>query len=321
MKKNKLLLALVAVLGGLSLVGLNVFADDTGGTKFTMTISPPRQEITLIPGEVFEGTVEVSNPANAEQNLNYSVTVGSFNFGKDENGKTDYSFTDVDTITSYNQIMEWITLGKESGSVAPNTTDVIPFTITVPEDAPAGGQYATIIVQNDTEENDGNSGNVTIQNEIRFAAQIIAKVGGETREKGLIIENSIPSFLFGNPLSTTSVVKNEGNVHTDAEVTLQVWPLFSSEEIYTNEEDPTTVWIVPNTERLHVEERDLPMVGIFKVRQTVKIFGEESVMEKVVFVCPLWLLFIIIFAIILLIMWWIRKSKSQPHTKNKKSEE
>ena len=84
---------------------------------------------------------------------------------------------------------------------------------------------------------------------------------------------------------------------------LQVWPLFSDEEICTNEEQPETSLILPETERYHAQSCALPSVGIFKAKQTVKIFGEESIVEKMVIVCPIWLLFIIFFVIAAIIIW------------------
>lgn len=310
MLKHKILAGFAVVLVGLLFGVMDVFAVD-GDLGVVMTVSPPQQKIVLVPGETFEGTIQVSNSANAEKNLEYSVTIGSFGLDKDENGNTDYNSTDVDTVTSYNQMMEWIELGKDRGSVAPNSTDTIPFTITVPEDAPAGGQYATIIVQNDTKGDGETEGNVTIQNIVRFAASIMAEVAGETRNEGEIIENTIPAFLFNNKLSTTATVKNNGNVHTDASYILQVWPLIGDEEICTNEEEPTMETVMPDTERLHAEECNLPAVGIFRAKQTVKIFGETSVVEKTVIVCPLWLLFIIIFAIVALVIWAVMKSRAR----------
>lgn len=310
MLKNRLLGILVMFLGGLFFGGINVFAESIGNMDSMMTISPPDQRIVLIPGEIFEGTIKVSNPAEAKQDLEYSVLVGSFNLGRNENGEIDYNDTDTDTITGYNQMMEWIVLGKESGTVAPNMTDTVPFKIVVPADAPAGGQYATIIIQDDTKDKSGGNGNVSIQNVIRFASKIFAEVTGETREVGAIIENNIPAFSFNNVLSTTATVKNEGNVHTYAKFVLQVWPLFSDEEFCTNEEEPGTSLIMPDTERLHVEECSLPAIGIFRAKQTVSIFGETSVTEKTVVVCPMWLLFLIIFAIALLIIWIIAKAKA-----------
>ena len=310
MKRIKLLISVV-LLGGLIVGGTKAFAlINEARSGQMMTVSPPIEKMVLMPGEVYEGSVKVANSASAEKDLKYSVRVGSFSLKEDENGETDYNYTDVDTITSYNQIMEWITLGKESGVVAPDEIDVVPYTITVPEDAPAGGQYASIIIRNDTE-NDQNEGNVAIQSVVEFAESILAEVAGETRDEGEIIENNIPPILFNNELSAVSKVRNNGNVHTNAKYILQVWPLFSDEELCTNEEKPGESLIMPETERVHAEKCNLPVFGLFKARQTVEIFGEKSVAEKLVLVCPLWLLFLIIFGFILLVMWLVVKAKNR----------
>ncbi|MBQ3320792.1 hypothetical protein IJH72_02810 [Candidatus Saccharibacteria bacterium] len=313
-KKLKLLVS-VALIGGLLLGGLKAFAIDTSDMKSMMTISPPREKMVLNPGDVYEGSINVASSANAEKDLKYSVHIGSFSMRKDENGNTDYNDTDVDTITGYNQIMEWITLGKESGSVAPNSIDSIPYTITVPKDAPAGGQYASIIIRNDTGMEDEANGNVAIQDVVEFAVGILAEVTGDTRDEGVIIENSLPSFVFNNRFTATSTVRNDGNVHTDAKYVLQVWPLFSDEEVCTNEEEPNTSLIMPETERIHTEECGLPAFGIYRAKQTVTIFGETSVAEKTFIFCPLWLLFLIIFGIILLALWIIAKSRAKKEDK------
>ncbi|MBR3138749.1 hypothetical protein IKG38_01945 [Candidatus Saccharibacteria bacterium] len=304
---------IVAVLSVLlfPFVGMsNTFAD-MDGMDTVMTISPPSQRIVLTPGEDFNGSVTVSSSSTAKNGLKYSVTVGAFSLGTDEDGNVDYNDVDVDTVTGYNQIMEWIELKKEQGEVEIGGTDTIPFTIHVPENAPAGGQYATIIVQNDTGlDNTGGKG-VSIESKVRFASNIFAEVTGDTEAKGSIIENNIPSFILSNQLSATSVVKNDGNVHTDADYILQVWPLFGDEELYTNEEKPDTNLVMPGTERYHSKTVTTPSIGVFRVKQTIKVFGETSVVEKTVIVCPLWLLFIILFVIIGLIIWVFMKYKKK----------
>ena len=311
MKKNKLVVALLSIIASLFFGIVAVHAETGGVSDPVMTISPPQQKIVLAPGELYEGSIKVSNTANSNRDLKYSVVVGSFGLGKDENGDIDYNYTDTETITAYNQMMEWIELKKTSGSVAPNTTDTIPFIIKVPEDAPGGGQYATIIIQDDTNNDLDSGGNVAIKNVIRFAASIFAEVTGKTREEGAILENSIPPFILSNTLSVGSKVRNDGNVHTDASYVLQVWPLFSDEEFCTNEEDPSTSLIMPETERYHTETCIVPPIGIFRVKQTVTFFNEISEAEKIVLVCPLWLLFIIIFAIILMVLWLIAKARAR----------
>lgn len=309
-------LAVGLVIG--SLCGtLGVFAE--GGNSSTLIVSPTSQKMILMPGETFTGTIKVSNPNDAKQNLDYSVYIGSFSQKKDENSVDDYGMVDTDIVSNYNMMMEWITLEKDSGSVAPNETDIVPFTITVPETAPAGGQYATLLVKDDTKTNEEGAGNVLIQNVTQIASIIYAEVAGETEDKGQILENTIPGLILSNPLTASSMVKNDGNIHTNAKYTLQVWPMFGDEEICTNEEQPTESLVMPETTKYHAEECELPQIGIFRAKQIVNIFGETSEVEKVVIACPIWLLFLIAFIIVGIIIWLMMRMKNKDG-KKKKSE-
>lgn len=306
----------VAVLAGQFSGGfLSAYAEENASG---FTVSPMHQKIVLVPGEKYKASVEVSNPVYATYDLSYTVSVGSFGQYRSDGGVDDYGGVDVSTVTDSNQIMEWIKLDKDSGTVPPNGSDTVSFVIDVPKDAPAGGQYATILVKSDTD--DGGTGGVNVQNVMHIASIVYAEVAGETREEGKILDNSFPSFLTSGPLETASMVRNDGNVHTDAEYTLQVWPLFSGEEICTNEENPDTSLVMPGTERYHSQSCDLPLAGVFNVKQMVKIFGEVSIVEKMIVVCPIWLAFIIVFAVILLIIWLVLKLRSHKSSKAPRSE-
>lgn len=316
-KKLKLLTVVLAIVMCLGFYHVSVRAEEKSSLGFT--VSPMSQRILLTPGEEYKGSISISSPNDSTTDLNYTIGVGSFGQRRANDNSDDYGDVDLSTSTTYNQIKDWITIEKDSGIVAPNETDVVPFVINVPKDVPAGGQYATIIVKNDTKgvhEDEGESS--SIKNIMYIASIIYAEVAGETREEGQITNNSVPSFLLNGPLEAVSMVRNNGNVHTDAEYTLQVWPLFSDEEICTNEEKPDTSLILPETERYHAQTCDLPAVGIFRAKQTVKIFGETSIVEKTVIICPIWLLFIIIFVIIAIIIWIVMRIRARNKSDNAK---
>lgn len=309
MKKTKLknvLMALVMLASSLASC-IHAYADTN---VQSMHVSPPYWHVVLVPGETYSDSLVVSNANDSTRSLEYELSIGSFSQAKDENSKDDYGTVDHISISSYNQMMDWITLEKTGGTVKPNEKDIVNYTIKVPENAPAGGQYATIIVKDVTGKGANKDGNVVIDSTFQFASIIYAEVAGETKMEGVIIDNSMPSFLLNGPLQASSMVKNNGNVHTDAQYTLQVWPLFSEEEICTNEEKPETSLVLPETERYHVQSCDsMPALGIFKAKQTVRIFGEISTVEKIVILCPLWLMFLILFVIIILIIWMFTKIK------------
>jgi len=319
MRKRLICNAVVAMLLALLIGGLvtlhnfgHAWAED--GATVSMFVSPMSQKILLVPGERFEGTILISNGSSATGDLNFSLEVGAYNRSRDEGGIDDYTLVNTKERTGHNIMMDWITLNKKSGVIHPNSQEEISFTIDVPKNAPAGAQYASILVSNEPNNSgasESDKGGATIKDVTRMVSAIIANVAGQTVEKGSITDNSFPSFLTTGPLEATSMVRNDGNIYTDAEYILQVWPAFSDEEICTNEEKPDTNLVLPDTERYYMQQCNLPMVGIFRAKQTVKIFGEVSTLEKTIVVCPLWLMFLIVFVIILIIMWLVLRVKSR----------
>lgn len=281
------------------------YAEDS---TITMNITPMWQKIILVPGEKYQSSIKLTSTGTSKEDLEYSVSVGSFSQHGSQGSEDDYSNMDFTTQSDYNQIMEWITIDEDKGSLAANHSTEIPFTINVPKDAPAGGQYASIIIQNDSTKT--TDGGVSIKTIPQIASILYAEIAGETIEKGQVLENKLPTFMLNNELSATSRVRNDGNIHTDAEYRLQVWPLFSDEEICTNEEDAESKLIMPETEKYFVQTCVLPAVGIFRAKQSVTLFGQTSETEKVIFVCPLWLIVLIILVIIGLIIWIILRAKS-----------
>ena len=283
------------------------------GVASSLTFGPTSQRISLKPGEEYRSSVVVSNPATSEGNLKFMLYVAPYSVAND-----DYDPV-FDKIGTYTQMAEWITLDKTEGELSPNDNMEIGFTITVPETAPAGGQYAAIVAQDMTRFGEGGGG-VQISSIDAVASVVVADVAGQTREYGEIFENNMPTFVMSAPFVASAGVKNTGNVHTDAKSVLQIWPLFSDEEIYTNEESEDNEQLVlPDTTRYFFNTwEDVPAVGIFRARQTVTIFNETSVNEKIIVICPLWLLFIMIFLIALLLIWFVtiiikkvRKSKAK----------
>ena len=271
-----------------------------------ITVSPPYQMMVLSPGETISSTILIANPNSSASDISYKLAVTPFGVTSD----TDYTI-DYQTITERNDIMNWITFEWEEGTISPNESVQVPFTIKVPKDAPSGGQYASIDVIKVSKKSDSKEG-VSIMEDTAISSLIYATVTGETKETGEILENKIPAFFFSGPLKTSTLIKNTGNVHQTVTYTLQVFPLFSDEEVFTNEEKPSTATILPDqTYQFSPTWAGLPLVGIFKVVQTVEFAGQTSSVNRFVIVCPLWLLFIIVVAIFLIVFWLFSKQKAR----------
>lgn len=294
-----MILAIATVVPMVTFVAQPAFADSE------FSVSPMRQKIVLTPGENFQGSFEIVNPVSSQNIFNYKLGIKPFYV--DEKDSVVF-----ENNGDYNQIVEWITFANDTGSIEPNSTKTVYFNISVPEDAPAGGQYATIIVSSN-DELIGNSEGVNIQNILSIGHIIYAEVLGDTNREGEIEELSIPGFLFDGNISASSVVKNYGNVHGTAKYTLQVYPLFSDEEVYTNEENPDEKTVMPERELYNTTYwYDTPGIGVFNVVYKVDFDGITTAeFSKMVIKCPIWLLFIVIFVIFALVFYFVARARAR----------
>ena len=298
--KNILLSGILVLSAAFFIGGANAYADEVT----TFSVSPMNQKISLNPGERYYGTFKVTNPADNAVVFNYEVAPSPFKVNDSYEIKYENN-------GDYSQILDWITVEDARGTLYPNETNIIHFYIDVPNDAPAGGQYVALIVKsiNDLEA----EGGVNIQAKYSIAHILYAEVAGETVRKGAVNSINVPGFLFSGNISGTASITNSGNVHSDASHTLQIFPLFSKEEVYTNEEDPTINTILPEATRTTtIAWEDTPSMGIFHVIYKVDFEGVESTVDKYVIVCPLWLLFLIILALFLLIFRILSAKKHSP---------
>ncbi len=289
----------VATLGA-SIAGPVSAAEET--PEYRLQLSPATLQINdLKPGETEEFEFKVQNTGSKVFDYEVSVTPYSVS-------GTDYkqNFTDD---TNYTDIAKWVAFSQDTGTVEPDKQDEITATIKVPQDAPAGGQYAAIMVRMLEDENgDKSDGGAAVSMYKQLGLIVYSNVAGNTRQEGKIIENKVPSFMFTPPISATSIVENTGNVHFEAKYILQVYPLFGGEEVYTNEENPATAVIMPETQRLNtVSWEGAPQLGIFKIKQTVKFLDQENVTEKVLFICPIWFLLIVLVVIFLIIFFIVSR--------------
>lgn len=279
------------------------------GETNKFTVMPMAQEVSLDPGTVYEGSISVVNPAEAENDFEYEVTVTPYNVIGLNNS------ADLLTQTNYSMIKNWISIDKPTGKVQPNSISKVDFKITVPADAPGGGQYATITVQK--KQGDSQKEGVNVENAFGLASVLYAKVSGEIRHEGKILENKIPSFSINNPITVTALFSNSGNVHEEATIIIKATNTFTGEVILPKSDNEAryTEIVMPGTEKeVSREVNDLPAVGVVQVEQTIHFMGETSTETVNVVMCPVWFMVlsgVTLALFILLIVKLVKRSRKK----------
>lgn len=252
------------------------------------TVTPMSQTIELVAGEEYTGRIVVANPASAKSDFTYRVTASVYNV-RGEEYEADFL-----TESEQSQIVKWIEIKEPTGTLKPNETREVEFTIKVPENAPAGGQYAALMVG--SAGSGASNGSVTVNNIYEMASIIYANVDGETVREGEIISNSFPGFVTSLPITTRATVKNDGNVHEKARVTVRVKDFFSSNMIYPENNETGTIEevVMPYTTREIIREvDDLSSLGVYEVSQIVQYMGETFTESHTVIVCPIWFMVLV----------------------------
>ncbi|MBQ3293108.1 hypothetical protein IJG93_02275 [Candidatus Saccharibacteria bacterium] len=265
------------------------------------TILPMSQRFQLKAGETTKGSIKIVNPADATEDFSYKVSVSPYGVAGE-----DYE-ADLVTDSEHTAIAKWIKISEPTGTIKPNETKEVEFTIEVPADAPAGGQYAAIAVSSDNATEQGSG--VAVQNVFEMASIVYGTVAGESHHEGEVLENNIPGFVVAPPVTLSALINNEGNVHADATFVIAVSDFFSGRVILPTEEDEgeySEIIMPDTTRRIEREVSNLPSLGAVKISQTIYYNGVATPQEKVVIICPIWFLALVIATIVAIITTIVR---------------
>ncbi len=180
-----------------------------------MAVSPVQVEFEAGPGEVKNGTIQITNTGDIPQV--YSIFTRRF-VPKGEEGQQDFIEGD-----GQNELPNWIVPEMRQISVSPHETRVIRYEVRVPRLAIPGGQYAALFfsthpLEQAQEQRIGTSVNVGVL--------FLVQVRGEIREH-LSLQRFVrtSSSLFG-PIQFEARLKNEGNSHVRPHGSLVIQNLF-----------------------------------------------------------------------------------------------
>jgi len=256
------------------------------------TVTPMSSKLELNAGDTYEGDIIVANPANAKEDFYYKVGVSAYNVVGEE-----YS-ADFLTETERSQIVNWITIDNPNGVLQPNESVKVHYRLTVPETAPAGGQYAAFMVSSDAEARPDSD--ITINNVFEMASILYVKIEGDTIRAGEILGSNIPGFVAELPIVVSATLKNDGNVHESARIALEIRNVLSPGIIYPGPGETGAIEeiIMPGTTRYVTRNIDhISPLGVYEVTQTINYMGQSEALHKVVVSCPIWFMALMLITI------------------------
>lgn len=273
---------------------LNVSALESGDV--VMSLNPASQDIELESGKTTKASLKVSNLGRLAFDINVSVSPYYV-------ANNDYD-PDFSSQTNQTKLFGWIKLEKSTYHIEPGETAEVKFSVNVPDDTPAGGQYAAIMLTADS----GNQDKESMSISSRLAAILYGHVNGVgLRPEGDLVDRSLPGFITDGDFSISQSVRNTGNVDFRVVQTMTVTDFFSNREIVNQESVDAdqqlfaygSSTVLPDTTRTGILTwKTAPKLGLFTVTQRIVFLDQDLTFTRLVFICPIWL--IIIFAALIL---------------------
>jgi len=266
-----------------------------------LLVSPASHTLgKLEPGGTYESDFIVKNIGT--ETATFHVYASPY-YEEGENGDKTYSVSN-----KYTYLSEWITFDIKEATLAPQESKKVTYKVKVPTGVAGGAQNAAIMVESE----DAIDDKQIVGASSRIALILFSQVAGETNACGKIIDKNIPTLLLNPPIMASGRVENCGNLDLNVKYVMSVYPIFSDEEIYTNEEDPKVLATLPETRRYtSLEWEGTPSFGLFKVKLAITYNGETETIEKIVLVCPLWLIILVIAFIGAVVFWLVSKNRNR----------
>jgi len=229
-----------------------------------LTISPVRLEISVAPGETYSGNYKLIN--DDEMSRTYYSSFENFE-SQGETGSPKFT-------QEKKGLTEWIS-GPKITNLNPSSTQSLPFSITVPEDAVPGGYFGVIFWGNSpTEDEEGQP--IQFQVNSKIGILVLLTVEGFIEEDAQVLEFET---LQGSLLSTTPMnfyyrFQNGGGDRVRPEGFLTIRNMFGGETMKIDA-NPTNGNVLPRQVRryeLDWIEGETPQGFFGKVSHQLKNF-------------------------------------------------
>lgn len=264
----------LVVLSGLSILSTTRAQEVTPNQ--TITISPAVSRLQVEALQTRNQAVTIIN--NGTTNYTFTVYARPFSV---TNEQYDPTFNSTSERTN---AYKWISFEQTSFSLAAGERVEVPYTITVPADVAPGGHYSVIFAETQPPA-DSQSSTGVIRKE-RVGSLLYITAGGELEQAGSLAGWDVAAWQKQRPLTSDVRITNSGNVHFQADVSIQYSDLLGNPKFTLNQE----VMVLPDTTRkVTANWARAPYLGIFKATGSVHYLDRTDLLpaQYIVLVSPL----------------------------------
>ena len=212
---------LIGFFGGLCLLCLGTFA--YAQESLVISVTPPLIQNSVDPGDFWQSQIKVINNNPYEITV-YADVVHFLPRGEQGQGTFAPVVPDPDGGTA---LPEWINITREAITIPREQSQLVPFTIDVPEDAPPGGHYAAVLIG--TRAND-EAGDMMVQTSQLVTTLFFVQIEGDINESANIREFRTESRLVESPTADFILrLENKGNVHVQPQGNINIYNMWGKE--------------------------------------------------------------------------------------------
>lgn len=185
-----------------------VFGQEANG--FNIEVSPGKVNLSITPGDNYVQTFRIGNYSGSTKT--FYIYVRDFTVINEEGTPSFFENGQLSEEAQKFALSQWVQLPSESVVIENNQTKEINATISVPENAEAGGHYGAFFVQTQAPGATGTA----VESIGRIASLMLVNVPGDVTENITITKAQTDKQIYwqDNPnIQFTTYLKNEGNVH------------------------------------------------------------------------------------------------------------
>lgn len=289
----------------------SVYAEDQH--TVWLQISPVANRIVINPGDELTHTMRIDNIGTEKFKFRvYATAYTVANENYEINFSTETSRTQISRWIKFNQNADakkdsdkdWVT--EATFELSPEEHQEVEYKISVPEDIPSGGQYATIFAESIPDENTTATGVKTIS---RVGLILYANTNGETVDKASITNVGTKPFITSGKIISEANVANEGNTDFTSRMNVEIEKFFGGKVAELEGSYP----VIPDSPARHISLKweDTPSFGIFKVKITVSALDQDIEVVKTVLILPIFVIVIVVVLLTIIIVWLIMLIKKR----------